>query len=292
MDIKPKLYPYPVLTSLADDYKNTSRFDIDVAFERTKEEIVLNFSANLVNDELKGIIEKGAAQFVCHIECPQTALRKATTSQAFSFSERLMATQVKGRLEICPFIVATQSLSRFRNNDFNDEYGGYMFDIEHGCVLGVGKQCNLDVSYENSDLADLPSVFSIIPNFDSQAKAFLVDAEGQKITIKLPEKDFYTYKAINKDITFRSILVSMVVIPALSEALETLARKGDERSESCDLAWYKAVNKKMKQELGFYVEDNKFMDEAKLHIAQSLLGTPISKALQTLETISTGEDDQ
>ena len=289
MDIKAKLYPYPVLTGFSDDYKETSCFNIDVACERTSEEIVLNFSASLINNELNVFVEKGVAQFVCHIECPQTALRKVVTSQRLSFAERLMATQVAGRVEICPFIVATEPLNHYRNNDFNEEYEPYAFDIEAGCVLGVGKQCILDVDHETNDLADLPSVFSVILKLD--ATELMVNADGQKIVIYLPEKDFYTYKAINKDIGFRPILVSMVVIPALLETLETLTRQGDERIDSNDLAWYRAVNKQMNKVFGFSIESDEFLNYEKFKMAQSLLGLPISKALKTLEVISTGEDE-
>ncbi len=71
MDIRRRLYPYPVLSNYTDDYIN-STFCVEVLAEKGIREINFNISLKLVNDEIKQMINDGIMEYVVHIECPQT----------------------------------------------------------------------------------------------------------------------------------------------------------------------------------------------------------------------------
>ena len=53
---------------------------------------------------------------------------------------------VNGKLQICPFVVATDDLKAYTSPDFHEDYQGISFDIEAGCVMAVGKMVTVDVS--------------------------------------------------------------------------------------------------------------------------------------------------
>jgi len=165
MEIRYKLYPYPVLAYYSDDYKDGS-FDTTIDLQKDGYNIRIDFMASLTNEGLKKLIQDGRAQYVYHLECAQTGFRKVVTTGNVVESCVLSDKKICGKLQICPFIVAAQDITGYSNPGFHDDYNGATFDIEAGCVLAVGKQVNATITKEAEDLANTPSVFSIIRNAD------------------------------------------------------------------------------------------------------------------------------
>ena len=156
MDIRYKLYPYPVLSNYSDDYINSS-FDSAIEVKREGYNIVISVVSEIKNPELEALIKEGKAAFVYHLECAQTGYRTvistANTDKLVSISED----KVCGRLQICPFIVACADIPDYVNSCFNEDYRGYKFQIEAGCVMAVGKQVNCDIDKERNDLVSAKS---------------------------------------------------------------------------------------------------------------------------------------
>lgn len=75
MEIKNRLFPYPVLCDNNDDYIE-SKFDVTVTKEEKLNDIILHFDIELDNTELLSLIREGKAEYVMHIECPYTSYRK------------------------------------------------------------------------------------------------------------------------------------------------------------------------------------------------------------------------
>lgn len=74
MDIRYKLYPYPVLSNYSDDYINSS-FDSAIEVKREGYNIVISVVSEIKNSELEALIKEGKAAFVYHLECAQTGYR-------------------------------------------------------------------------------------------------------------------------------------------------------------------------------------------------------------------------
>lgn len=74
MDIRNRLYPYPVLSLYTDDYTDSS-FIMDLQVEKGIREICFSITLTLLNSEIQHLIRIGAAEYVIHIECPYTAYR-------------------------------------------------------------------------------------------------------------------------------------------------------------------------------------------------------------------------
>lgn len=282
MEIKYKLYPYPVLAYYSDDYKEGS-FETTIDLRKDGYNIRIDFMASLTNEGLKALIQKGQARYVYHLECAQTGFREVVTTEKVSESCVLSDKKVCGKLQICPFIAATQDIPGYSNAGFHDDYIGATFEIEAGCVLAVGKQVDATISKEMEDLANTPSVFSIIRNADPLVTHMIVGIDGQKIVIKLPLNDYYSYKQLAKEPLTQSVLNSITIIPALTFALEELkCRTIEEREEFSEYGWYRTVRKALLTKFDVDVESDDFNQQNMVILAQRLINDPLTDAFKVL----------
>jgi hypothetical protein len=282
MDIRCKLYPYPVLSYYTDDYEN-SHFDTVISPERDGFDIRISFLANLVNDELAEMIASSKVKIVYHLECAQTGYR-TTIPTINSKTVHLISNKlVSGRLQICPFIVANEDIPSYVNSCFHPDYRGFKFSIEAGCVMAVGRQVNIDIDKEINDLSNTSSVFSIIKNDDETAQGMIVDLDHKKIIIKLPEQEFFNYKSLKDEATIQPVLNSLVVIPALTYVLEEVVKRdASERYEYSSYSWYRAVKKALAARFSCDIDSDQMSEKNMLEIAQKLINVPLADSLKVL----------
>lgn len=284
MEIRYKLYPYPVLASYSDDYVDTS-FDVAIDPKKDGHNIRIDFLADLNNPQLTQYLAEEKIKIVYHLECAQTGFRIALQTSNDELTHIISNKKVCGRLQICPFIVAIVDIPEYVNEFFHEDYRGFKFLIEAGCVMAVGKQINIDIDKDINDLSNTPSVFSIVKNADETALCMIVDMDQKKIVIKLPEKDYYNFKSIKDDATFQPVLNSLVVIPSLTYVLEELNRRtADERYEYSSYGWYRAIKKSLSIRFQCDLESDQFSEMNMLEVAQKLINTPLSDALQVLSS--------
>ena len=293
MDIKYKLYPYPVLAEFTDDYKNSS-FDTQISVNRSGYNMIINFNTTMNNEELYNLISQGNAKFVYHLECSQTGFRKAISTNENNKDILLSEKEVCGKLEICPFIVSSADIKDFTNSDFNDDYNGMCFNIENGCILAVGKQVVLQIAKEKDDLSYMPSVISIVRNADPLVQHMIVDISNQKIIVKLPLEAYYCYKQLNLIPEYQPVLNATAVIPAIVYALEEVrALSIDEREEMNEYTWYRSVKKALKTKLNCDIESDEFGQENMMVLAQQLINEPLSEAFKVLSSgVSDGGENE
>ena len=149
--------------------------------------------------------------------------------------------------------------------------------------MAVGRQVNATISKEMEDLANTPSVFSIIRNADPLITYMIVGIDRQKIVVQLPINDYYSYKQLVKAPTTQSILNSITIIPALTYALEELkCRTIEEREEFEEYVWYRTVRKALLSKFNVNIESDDFNQQNMVVLAQRLINDPISEAFQVL----------
>lgn len=83
MEIKYKLYPYPVLSSYSNDY-GTGAFDVAIDIVRDGYDLRIDFLATLTCQSLQDCIKQGVAKFVYHLECSQTGFRTVVQTDKVS----------------------------------------------------------------------------------------------------------------------------------------------------------------------------------------------------------------
>lgn len=293
MEIKHKYYPYPVLSYYSDEYVDSS-FETLITPSRDGFDIRIDFLAEINNKGLIDLILCEKAKIVYHLECAQTGYREVIYANENEISYIIPHKKICGRLQVCPFIVATTNITDYVNEKFNEDYRGFKFTIEEGCIMAVGRQVNIDVEKEVSDLSYTPSVFSIIKNDNELALGMVVDFNYKKIVIKLPERDFNNFKSLKGQVLIQSVLNSLVIIPALTYVLEEVSKRDpDERYEYSSYAWYQAIKKSLAKYFHCDIESEKFSDNNMLEIAQKLINIPLTDALQTLSSgyVNTSEEE-
>lgn len=283
MDIRYKMYPYPVLAYFLDDYKDKHAFDVKITQVKDGFDTKLVFEATLTNKELLGLVRSRKASFVYHLECSQTGFRKVIRTDKFSLPYVLSNHEVKNIVQICPFIVATKDITSYSSTDFDDDYKGMTFDIEEGCILAVGQQVDADVSDSIDDLANTPSIFSIVQNTDETIKEMKVDGNGDKIVIQLPFNDYYSYKSLSQNPKFEPVLNALTIVPALVFAIEEMKRWDSEEMNrrEIDCGWFRSIKHVLSKEFNCDVEsDLSGMDS--MELAQKLIGSPLPSAFAEL----------
>lgn len=295
MEIKYKLYPYPVLSSYSDDYKQ-GVFETNTDIVRDGYNLCVDFMATLTSTSLKELIRAGKAKYVYHLECAQTGYRKVVETEKISVSHVITSKTVCGKLQICSFVVATEDIPQYSSPEFHDDYTGATFDIEEGCVMAVGKMVTVDIAKNTDDLSNAPSIFSIIWNADPNCHEMLVDMSSRKIVIKLPLNDYYSYKKLNITPQYQPILNSLTVIPALAYVLGHLQKMTPtERSiDNQDSLWYRTLSHTLLTQFDCDIEGNGFDSVDCLELAQKLINDPISEAFRMLTSsfgVSGGDDE-
>lgn len=294
MEIKYKLYPYPVLAEYSDDYKSGS-YEVNIDLTKEGYNIRVHFLATLTSPSLKALIQEGKAKYVYHMECAQTGFRQVLITNKIDDSYLLSNKTVSGKLQICPFIVAVEDIPAYTAQEFHDDYEGQNFSVEMGCVMAVGRMVTADISKDIDDLANTPSVFSIIRNADATCRQMLVDYSGRKIIIKLPLEDYYSYKSLCSTPQAQSILNSLTIIPALTYVLADMKMLSiEERIENRDNLWYKTIKRALLSQFDCDIESADFNNQNTLELAQELINDPISDAFHMLTSSfgMTGGDDE
>ena len=282
MEIKYKLYPYPVLTPYSNDFKNGT-FDVAIDVVRDGYDLRIDFLAELTSQSLQTLIIHGIAKYAYHLECAQTGFRMVIPTSKISETYTLTSKLVNGKLQICPFIIAADDIKAYTSPDFHEDYQDVSFEVEAGCVMATGKMVTVDISKDIDDLVSTPSIFNIIRNPDADCKQMLVDTSQKKIIIKLPLDDFYRYKAMSNDPLVQPVLNSLTVVPALVHVLgELKALPIQERSENSDSSWYKVLNKVLLTQFDCDIESEGFNNQDILVLAQKLIDNPITDAFKFL----------
>lgn len=294
MEIKNKLYPYPVLADYLDDYNNCS-FDSEIAVSREGYNIVIGFSAELTSATITDLISEGSAKYVYHIECAQTGFRTVYSTCDLNSAYKISDKKINGKLQICPFIVASKDIENYTSEELHEDYDGETFNIESGCVMAVGNMVTADIIKDTDDLANTPSVFSIVRNADTECGQMLVDYSGRKIVIKLPLNDYYSYKTLSNNPIAQPMLNSLTVIPALTFVLSELKLLSiEERRENSDSLWYKTIRKALSTKFNCDIESEDYINENTIELAQKLINDPITDAFNLLTNSfnSTGGDEE
>ena len=115
MEIKAKLYPYPVLSSYSNDYRN-SAFETKIEVIHEGNEWRVEFFAELTSESLLSCIRNGAAKYVYHLECAQTGFRFVIQTDRVRETYTLPNDSVNGTLEICPLVVAVEDIPAYHGD--------------------------------------------------------------------------------------------------------------------------------------------------------------------------------
>ena len=290
MLIKHRYYPYPVVAEGNDSYVDTV-FTSDVDVIKEGYNIKFTLKADINNDTINQLISEGKASFVHHIECPQTCYRKAigTDEAEKVFIEH--ESKLNGTVQICSMIIAMTDITGYKNEAFSSDYKGFGFNIEKGCIIGIGKQINIDINKEKENLENTSSIFSIIPILDPEETMIRVDTSRKtKITIYVPQKTYNRYNNLSMNLEIQPVMHSMLIIPALIQVFNELKASSAELYMYDDCKWFRALKKACKK-INITLDENGLESREPYELAQMIMDSPTIKALKFLSECNGGDDE-
>lgn len=285
MQIKNRLFPYPVLTPDNDDFPD-NQFDVKIDNVEIKEidsdlKVITHLNIELNNHDILnnlGVLY----DLVIHYECPSTLFRGIVKVQPGNQTVILRSSSINRYLDICCFIIAKQDINNYKLDDFNEDYGNVSFRIEEGNILGYVNVDRIYIDKDDNDTHKTSSIFSVI-KIDDEKAPFNVNLDYDKIHLEMSETDYLNFKMLQNGNNL-PILHGITIFPALVYAFEQIADSGDQYE---DKLWYRALDL---QVLKIYEKHIHELEEINsIAIAQALLKHPISRALDNLA--NEGDDD-
>lgn len=286
MDIRYKLYPYPVLSSFSNDYIDCT-FQAEVEAIKDIGDIVFKMNIIMDNAELECFINQNKIEYLFHIECSQTSYRTIVKSSDVMNIKRIPEAKLNGKVSVCTFMVAKEDILNYSNHKLNTDYEDMTFYIAKGSILGIGGQTNIEITKEMEHLAKIPSIFSILRKDTEDNEGMQIELLPDKIKVWLPNEDFYNYRNISTRPTFIPIVHSMIIMPVLIYAFEMIKQNGADEYES--YRWFKSIEKKLSRwKMDF---KNELLEKPSYELAQKLLDLPIKRALFSMANIGEGEEE-
>lgn len=278
MDLKHKLFPYPVLAPFMDDYKDNT-FENSAGIKHIGKEIEFELKCKINNKGLCELIDQEKASYVFHIECAPTSYRQVVNTKQNCINHKIEAGKLVGKVQICTFVVAIEDIDAYQNEDFSDDYEGTVFTIEKGNILAIGDQFNVIVDKEKDELGKIPSVFSILRKINPNEKELSVDIDNNKVKIWLPEKEYYNYQRIANVPALQPSLHGMIVLPVLVHIFEQMKQGGIEDYE--EHRWFKSIKKSLGSH-NIELSTESIAREGSIKLAQLVLEMPVARALDGL----------
>ncbi len=270
-------FPHPVLGS-GDDIAGKTGAELTVD-DDDENAFVVTARYTVDNADIQDLISDGRAVYYCEITCSATLFRDVAVSSEPITVFTLPRDRVREKVEFLCLVVTTDAIAEYENSSVHPELAGISTDLDRGDILAyLGRASFLaDIAFDKLKAA---STFMEIVEGDQDGGPFDVILDNPKILIRLPKKDYASYKtpAIGSNESLASTFQSSVALPALVYALDQLANSDD----YSDKPWARAVNWRLENE--FAAAGLTLDSESVLNIAQQLLGAPIGRLLEDLKT--------
>ena len=286
MEIKKRLFPYPVLCVENDDYVGCS-FDVSTEVEEDINDIILSFDIRLENnDELQWLIRDGYAKFVVHIECSSTAFRTIVSSVTNKKVVRIPKSRVNNSISLLGMIVAEKDIVGFRSKLLNEDYEEEV-SFSRGAILAYRNLPRVYVTKNYEDLTSDNSFFTVIKRTDMEqveSCPVVYDINGAKIKIMVSERTYNEYIKFHSNPTMQPLLNTLLIMPAIAHMVDELRCYGVTEKIK-ELYWFQKISKSCKLQGKDFVTDIIDSDLPCIEIAQAMLQMPIEKAFECLSRV-------
>ncbi len=283
MEIRNRLFPYPVLCLDTDDY-TSGEFSVDTEIvSQDMNSLVLRFHINLDNAGLKMQISQGRAEFIIHIECSNTAFRTAIHTFSEEEEYRINTSKVNGEISFLGMIVSKADIPYYRNNTLNPDYSDVDLMIPRAAILAYYNMPKINVLKNYEELAQEESLFSVVREVkmdQNEERPIHFSLDPERIKIFVDEDVYSAYIQYQNNLTMRPLIFSVLIMPALTFMMEQL-KEGYESYENC--RWFIKFSKYYQQQGKDFIEDVIEGDSSITETVQELLRLPIGKTFLNMQ---------
>jgi len=285
MEIKNRLFPYPVLCVENDDYENCE-FDVKTELREDLNNIVIDFDIRLVGiPEIQWLIRDNNAQFVIHIECSSTAYRTIVKTSETKKTIRIPKSKVNIEIALLVAIVAEKDIVDFASDKLNEDYDE-VINFKRGAILAYRNIPKISVSKNYEELAGDNSFFTVVKRIDENDVEKLpvtYNLADSKIKILVSETIYDEYVKFHNNPAMEPLLNTLLVMPAIAHMIDEVRGTGVE--EYKQYYWYQKINKACKLQGKDFVEDIIDSEASCIDIAQQMLQMPIERAFECLSKV-------
>lgn len=276
--------PYPVLGIYDDVYPLLGDDCIQMSDPvKTATEYQFGIDLKQGNKDIARLVNEGKAEYACEVTCRGTFLRRCYKSSTPHFDITLGRTEVNGRIEFQCFIATCQSIPNYSNDDFNEDYHGFTFDLETGDMLAVFPLAWWNTNVKFDKLYAAGSFMQIVEAGDGIDKIWF-NLNEDRILIELPHDLFVQYQRIGN--SFPEVIHSSLVHNALVYALSNLS----EYQETGKL-WADSLQLRLAE---LHVLTSELKNDMSLvyKAADILLQDPYKRMLDSLEKIANAQNEE
>ena len=291
MNIANRLYAYPVLSDETDDYNNcffTAEMDRNLS---GVEEMEFDFTFNTNSETIKDLIDKKYAEYMIHVECSQTAYRRAHRSKANIISFQIPLKKVSGKVEFVAFIVLRKDIKGLVSEEWSDDFDGLTFDLPKGTILAYQNLDGLTITKDFEEFTNPNSIISVVKIHSAEQIPAEINLEADHIQIRMYEKDYDDYLRMSKSLETQELVNASTVFPALVYAFEEL--KDEDTYEK-----FSTRNWLMSLEKAYAARGQDFKDvilnseKSGYVLAQEVLDMPISKIYAGTKQLTLAEGEE
>ena len=286
MNISERVFPYPVLSSDKDDYKN-SIFKASLDYVQEINSVKITSVFDLENNDIQELVDRNFAEYVLHLECSLTAYRTTIKSSVPFISVDVPYSKVNGKLELLAMIVAKQDIYNYYSEDFSEDFLNLKFDLTKASVLAYDNLADMDFTKNFEEFKKTESIFKIRKILSDEEKKMEVHLDSDYIKILLGQKQYAIFENNSNDPKLQQIFHSMIIFPALVYMFGELKTEGSE--EYKNHGWYLSLEKAYKTK-GIDFEDEILSEKTAIELAQDTMDFPINKAFTRLTTLMDGEE--
>ncbi|MFC9541612.1 hypothetical protein ACFTQ7_17305 [Lysinibacillus sp. NPDC056959] len=275
MKLKADLFPYPVLNSGMNDYKN-SKFSSDISLEKvspSKLKIIVKF--HLKDKMLEQFINEEKAIYAVHLEGVASSYRKLFKTAKFQneLTITLDANEISGKVELNTMILANETIENYANQNFNDEYYGDSFivaKLDKGDILAFDIMAELNIKFANKEHPNAKSMIRVAAINDVYMD---VNIDGDIILVNLPKNAHKAYQVMSRsDQAKQNMLLVTIVLPALTYVIERVKNSDFNKGSQWVPTLFELLNK-----VGY--DEQTILTADAMKVAQQLLDAPVEDAL-------------
>lgn len=279
MEIKNRLFPYPVLCDETDDYSG-SGLDVEINSQIQGNWIHLQVTFHLKNDSILTLIRRGEACYAIHVECSNTFYRRLIPSDSSEIHLEIPVGNVNGEVAVLALILANRKIEDFVSDSLNEDYAGETIQFDKGAILAYKNIAKINVAKSYEALAGNESFFSIVkvgqPG-DTEIKPLSFNILGDRIQIQADPKTYEAYLHFKQR---NAVAISLLVLPALTFMINEL--RNSDRGTYAECGWFIRLQAYYRGKKKEFWEDIISGDDNAVDIAQDILKAPIGNTYQEL----------